>query len=158
MHGATIKVMSQVFTYDVATLIELIESKPCLWDKTSSCAAFKIKLTTGSGTAGTCEKLHDRSRIRLRQKAGVCASALRKTTATHRNQRDLAPTSHWRDNSKVRKLYGLTSYTWSCSLVLNYCLRFKHALKYEKRSQHIVTFPTCSKVRAYVHLGAASVV
>jgi hypothetical protein len=25
--------MSQVFTYDV-TLIELIESKPCLWDKT----------------------------------------------------------------------------------------------------------------------------
>jgi len=27
--------MSQVFTYDVATLIELIESKPYLWDKTS---------------------------------------------------------------------------------------------------------------------------
>jgi len=27
-----------------------------------SCAAFKIKLTTGSGNAGTCEKLHDRSR------------------------------------------------------------------------------------------------
>ena len=27
--------MSPVFTYDVATLIELIESKPCLWDKTS---------------------------------------------------------------------------------------------------------------------------
>jgi hypothetical protein len=26
--------MSQVFTYDVATLIELIESKPCLRDKT----------------------------------------------------------------------------------------------------------------------------
>ena len=25
--------MSPVFTYDVATLIELIESKPCLWDK-----------------------------------------------------------------------------------------------------------------------------
>ena len=42
-----------------------------------SCAVFKIKLTTGSGNAGTCEKLHDRSRIRLRQKAGVCASALR---------------------------------------------------------------------------------
>ena len=40
------------------------------------CAAFNIKLTTGSGNAGTCEKLHDRSRIRLRQKAGVCASAL----------------------------------------------------------------------------------
>ena len=42
-----------------------------------SCAAFKIKLTTGSGNADTCEKLHDRSRIRLRQKASLCASALR---------------------------------------------------------------------------------
>ena len=41
-----------------------------------SCAAFKIKLTTGSGNAGTCEKLHNRSRIRLRQKAGVCTSVL----------------------------------------------------------------------------------
>jgi hypothetical protein len=39
-------------------------------------AAFKIELTTGSGNAGTCEKPHDRSRIRLRQKTGVCASAL----------------------------------------------------------------------------------
>jgi len=39
-------------------------------------AAFKIKLTTGSGNAGTCKKLHDRSRIRLRQRAGVCACAL----------------------------------------------------------------------------------
>jgi len=36
-----------------------------------SCAVFKIKLTTGSGNAGTCEKLHNLSR----QKAGVCASA-----------------------------------------------------------------------------------
>jgi hypothetical protein len=41
-----------------------------------SCAAFYIKLTSGSGNAGTCEKLHDQSRIRFRQKAGVCASAL----------------------------------------------------------------------------------
>jgi hypothetical protein len=41
-----------------------------------SCAAFYIKLTNGSGNSGTCEKLHDRSRIRLRQKASVCASAL----------------------------------------------------------------------------------
>jgi len=41
-----------------------------------SCAAFKIKLTTAGGNAGTCEKLHDRDQIRLRQKAGVCASAL----------------------------------------------------------------------------------
>ena len=31
-----------------------------------------MKPTTGSGNAGMCEKLHDRSRIRLRQKAGVC--------------------------------------------------------------------------------------
>jgi hypothetical protein len=121
--------MSQVFTYDVATLIELIKSKPCLWDKTKgyvfkervkasfqisysqhwmypvlsftffvfspkiqehkkvalpismhkhrSCASFNIKLVTGSGNAGTCEKLHDRSRIRFRQKAGVCASGLK---------------------------------------------------------------------------------
>jgi hypothetical protein len=41
-----------------------------------SCAALKIKLTTGSANAGTCEKLHDPSRIRLLQKADVCASAL----------------------------------------------------------------------------------
>ena len=27
--------MSQVFTYDVAILIEIIERKPCLWDETS---------------------------------------------------------------------------------------------------------------------------
>jgi hypothetical protein len=40
-----------------------------------SCAAVKIKLTTDSGNAGKCEKLHDR--IRIRQKAGVCASALK---------------------------------------------------------------------------------
>ena len=39
-----------------------------------------MKPTAGSGNAGTCEKLHDRSRIRLRQKAGVCASALRLNT------------------------------------------------------------------------------
>ena len=35
--------MSQVFTYDVATLIELIESKPCLWDKTSDNYKNKIE-------------------------------------------------------------------------------------------------------------------
>ena len=46
-------------------------------DKHLSCAAFKIKLTTGSCNVGTCEKLHDRSRIRIRQKAVVCASALK---------------------------------------------------------------------------------
>jgi hypothetical protein len=50
-----------------------------------TCAAFNIRLATytwsvlatGSGNAGTCEKLHDQSRIRFRQKAGVCASGLR---------------------------------------------------------------------------------
>lgn len=26
--------MSRLFKYDIITLIELIESKPCLWDKT----------------------------------------------------------------------------------------------------------------------------
>jgi len=35
--------MSQVFTYDVATLIERIESKPCLWDKTSDSYKDKIE-------------------------------------------------------------------------------------------------------------------
>ena len=44
-------------------------------------AAFDIKLTTGSGNAGTCENLHDRSRIRLRQKAGVCAGGVPSTAA-----------------------------------------------------------------------------
>jgi len=60
--------MSQVFTYDVALPISIYKHHPC--------AAFKIQLTTGSGNASTCEKLHDRRRIRLRQKSGVCASAL----------------------------------------------------------------------------------
>ena len=35
--------MSRVFTYDVATLIDLIESKPCLWDKTSDSYKDKIE-------------------------------------------------------------------------------------------------------------------
>jgi hypothetical protein len=35
--------MNQVFTYDVATLIELIESKPCLLDKTSDIYKDKIE-------------------------------------------------------------------------------------------------------------------
>ena len=35
-----------------------------------------MKLTTSSGNDHTCEKLQDLSRIRLRQKAGVGASAL----------------------------------------------------------------------------------
>jgi len=37
--------MSPVFTYDVATLIELIESKPCLWDKTSDSYKDKTEKT-----------------------------------------------------------------------------------------------------------------
>ena len=32
-----------MFTYDVATLIELIESKPCLWGKTSDSYKDKIE-------------------------------------------------------------------------------------------------------------------
>ena len=32
-----------MFTYGVATLIELIESKPCLWDKTSDSYNDKIE-------------------------------------------------------------------------------------------------------------------
>ena len=55
----------------------------CLCMKPTRCylqsAVLDIKLTTGSGNAGTCENLHDRSRIRLREKAGVCASALTHT-------------------------------------------------------------------------------
>jgi len=35
--------MSQVFIYYVATLIELIESKPSLWDKTSDSYKDKIQ-------------------------------------------------------------------------------------------------------------------
>jgi hypothetical protein len=41
-----------------------------------SCAAFNITLATGGGTAGTSEKLHNRSRIIFRQNDGVCASGL----------------------------------------------------------------------------------
>jgi hypothetical protein len=48
----------------------------CFLYKHLSCAAFKIKLTSGSGNAITCEKLHDQDQIRLRQKASVCASTL----------------------------------------------------------------------------------
>jgi hypothetical protein len=121
------------FTYDVVTLIECIESKSCLRDKTRgyvfkervkasfqisysqhwmypvlsfavfvfspkiqehtqgalpidmhkhlSCAAFNIGLATGSGNAGTSEKLHDRSRFR--QKADVCASGFMICLHTH---------------------------------------------------------------------------
>jgi len=35
--------MSQVFTYNVAIFIELIESKPCLWDKASDSYKDKIE-------------------------------------------------------------------------------------------------------------------
>jgi hypothetical protein len=53
--------------------------------KLLSCAAFNIRLATGSGNAGTCEKLHDRSRIRFRQKAGVCASGITLSPRTSDN-------------------------------------------------------------------------
>lgn len=31
------------FPYDIATLIELVESKPCLWDKTAECFKDRIE-------------------------------------------------------------------------------------------------------------------
>jgi len=44
--------MSQVFTYDVATLNELIERKPCLWDKTSD--SFKDKIENSKTVREIC--------------------------------------------------------------------------------------------------------
>ena len=44
--------MSQVFTYDVATLIALIESKPCLWDKTND--IFKDKIENSKAWREIC--------------------------------------------------------------------------------------------------------
>ena len=35
--------MSQAFPYDVVTLTEIIESKPCLWDKTNNSCKDKIE-------------------------------------------------------------------------------------------------------------------
>ena len=35
--------MCTLFKYDVATLIELVESRPCLWDKTADCFKGKIE-------------------------------------------------------------------------------------------------------------------
>jgi hypothetical protein len=49
---------------------------PISMHKHLSCAAFNIKLATGSGNACTCEKLHDRSQIRFQQKAGCMQAAL----------------------------------------------------------------------------------
>ena len=44
--------MSQVITYDVATFIELIESKPCLWDKTS--VRYKDKIEKSKAWREIC--------------------------------------------------------------------------------------------------------
>jgi hypothetical protein len=52
--------------------------------KHHSCVAVKIKLTASSGNAGTCEELHGRSRIRTRQKAGVCVQAPSRYGVTER--------------------------------------------------------------------------
>jgi hypothetical protein len=47
-------------------------------------------LTTGSGNAGTCEKLHDRSWIRFRKKKPVCVqAALLRVLHDHRFLHDL---------------------------------------------------------------------
>ena len=35
--------MCTLFKYDVVTLIELVESRPCLWDKTADCFKDKIE-------------------------------------------------------------------------------------------------------------------
>ena len=77
-YGNCIGTCTRVWTYRCRTtaLNTSVCMKPISMYKHLSCAAFKIKLTTGSGNAGTRDKLHDRSRIRLRQKAGVFASAL----------------------------------------------------------------------------------
>jgi len=49
--------MSQVFTYDIAKLIELIESKPCLWDKTSD--SYKDKIEKSKAWREICADLED---------------------------------------------------------------------------------------------------
>jgi hypothetical protein len=41
-----------MFTYDVVTLIEPIESKPCLWDKTSD--RYKDKIETSKAWRKIC--------------------------------------------------------------------------------------------------------
>ena len=35
--------MSTLCKYDVVTLIELVERRPCLWDKTADCFKDKIE-------------------------------------------------------------------------------------------------------------------
>jgi hypothetical protein len=40
------------FTYDVVTLIELIESKPCIWDKT--CDIYKDKIVKAKAWREIC--------------------------------------------------------------------------------------------------------
>jgi hypothetical protein len=47
--------MSQVFTYDVATLIELIENKPCLWDETSY--GYKDKIEKSKAWREICANI-----------------------------------------------------------------------------------------------------
>ena len=37
--------MCTLFKYGVVTLIELVESRPCLWDKTADCFKDKIEKT-----------------------------------------------------------------------------------------------------------------
>jgi len=49
--------MSQTFNYDVATLIELIESKPCLWDKPTD--SYKDKTEKSKAWREICPFLED---------------------------------------------------------------------------------------------------
>jgi hypothetical protein len=46
------KLKMSEFMYDVATLIELIESKPCIWDKT--CDIYKVKIVKAKAWREIC--------------------------------------------------------------------------------------------------------
>ena len=58
--------MSQVFTYDVATLVELIESKSCLWDKTSD--RYKDKIEKSKAWREICAYLEGEFHQMVRKK------------------------------------------------------------------------------------------
>jgi len=49
--------MSQTFNYDVATLMELIESKPCLWDKLTD--SYKDKTEKSKAWREICSFLEN---------------------------------------------------------------------------------------------------
>jgi hypothetical protein len=93
-------------TTDCFTYLSLYETKtlreqvalPMSMYKHLSCAPFKIRLTTGSGNAGTCEKLNDKRPVFVqallgwlpRNAAAVCEQ-LRGTVTSTRHHRPWAP-------------------------------------------------------------------